>query len=509
MKNYIKIFIIGLLFINTGCMNIDVDPENSVTFENFFKEEKDYQVFLNDIKRNFKEQVAQNGVTNIQTKKGFYADEVYEFTSMFARKLDYGIIHTPNTFAIDWTNLYQTITGCNILLENIEKAEFSQERIEYYAAQAYFYRAFIYYRLVLDYGEAPISLNSRQLGMKAKSSTEELIAQVVSDMQSAIKGLPDYKEMTDDFGKPTTRRDLLCKESAYAVLGHIYAWEAAMLNKPDSYQKAIDAVTMILKQTEYYDLAATPEEVCTQVLKGTNHKESVFEVPMGWAENQSSSYGIPTPAYYLTWFPIFPTYHEGDIESMEVAIWNETIDEMFPPGDLRRDAYFYKTDEYRTDEWLEITQGYAFPYKFRDVLVQTSGASAGEVLAFGSARILFRVTELLLLRAECYARSNQEGLAIADLNRVRSRANAQLYGATEEPGDLRYTIFKEREKELLWECYRYYDVIRNGYYGEISETYEKLTEQEIKDGAIYLPVPSAAFRENPLMIQNKYWLSKY
>lgn len=50
MKNYIKIFIIGLLFINTGCMNIDVDPENSVTFENFFKEEKDYQVFLNDIK---------------------------------------------------------------------------------------------------------------------------------------------------------------------------------------------------------------------------------------------------------------------------------------------------------------------------------------------------------------------------------------------------------------------------------------------------------------------------
>lgn len=508
MKKYIIILIVALFFVNTSCMNIDVEPENAVTFENFFKEEKDYQVFLTDIKRKFKLQIASDGNSNIQIKKGFYCDEIYEFSSKFARELDYKIVHTPNTMQIDWIQLYQIIASCNILLENTEKATFSEERKQYYAAQAYFYRGYVYYSIVLDYGEAPISLESRKLEMKAKSTTEELIKQVVSDMENAIDGLPAFKDLTDDFGKPSTDRGLLCKESAYAVLGYMYAWEASILNKPDSYQKAIEAVSSILKQTEYYDLASNPEEVCTQVLAGSDNKEIIFKVSMDWTKGEDS--GVPTPANYLTGFPLYPTYLEGDLaEYGDALIWNETIDIMFPKGDFRRDAYFYKTDEYRTDEWLEITYGCAFPYKFRDVLVQSSGESAGEVLALGKAKIMFRVADLLLLRAECYARSNQDGLAINDLNSVRARANAKLYGVVEEPGDLRYTIFKEREKELLWEFFRYYDAMRNGYYSEISETYGKLTAQEIKDGAIYLPMPSKAFDQNPLMKQNKYWLSKY
>ena len=41
--------------------------------------------------------------------------------------------------------------------------------------------------------------------------------------------------------------------------------------------------------------------------------------------------------------------------------------------------------------------------------------------------------------------------AIEDLNTIRRRANAKLYSSSEYGGDLRYAIFKEREKELLME----------------------------------------------------------
>lgn len=506
MKNYIVIFMLGLFFINTGCMKIDVTPENSITFENFFREEKDFEVFLNSIKYNFKVEMTA-AEANLQVKKGFYADEIYDYTIEWARMLEFGIVHTPGTMQLFWDDHYKIIAGCNILLENLDKATFSKEKIAYYAAQAYFYRGYVYYTLAIDYGEAPISLESRKLERKAKSSTQELLSQAVSDFENAMNGLPAYKDLTDETGKATTRRDLLCKETVYASLGYLYAWEASILKKPDSYTKAIDALTMVLKQTDCYDLAATPEEVCTQVLKGTNHKESIFEIRMNWDLNGKTQ--ATTPAKYLTGFPICPTYTEGDIAWMDIEIFNSTVDWMFPKGDLRRESYFYKTDEYRTDEWLEITYDYAFPYKFRDVLLQTTGISVGEVLSFGSAKVFYRVADLLLLRAECYARSGQDGLAIADLNRVRARAQAKLYGTMEEPGDLRYTIFKEREKELLWECFRYYDAIRNDYYDEISETYGNLTEDDVKNGAIYLPVPQGAFEQNPLMLQNKYWLSKY
>ena len=60
-----------------------------------------------------------------------------------------------------------------------------------------------------------------------------------------------------------------------------------------------------------------------------------------------------------------------------------------------------------------------------------------------------------------------------------------------------------------------YDAIRNGYYGPhnphpgvLPEAFDNLTDKEIQDGAIYLPIPETAFNNNDLMLQNIYWQSK-
>ena len=58
---------------------------------------------------------------------------------------------------------------------------------------------------------------------------------------------------------------------------------------------------------------------------------------------------------------------------------------------------------------------------------------------------------------------------------------------------------------------RYYDVIRNGndyIRRELSEGFAELSDTDIANGAIYLPVPKTAFKDNDLMMQNRYWLSK-
>lgn len=505
MKKYI---IILLLSIFTSCANIDVTPQNAVTFENFFKTEKDIQTFMNTIKWHYRFSIVQTVNFNLCVQKGYYADNVRDTGQKNRRALKTGMLgHSSNNVNCDWSSSYAIITVCNILLEKIDGAEMSQEKKDLYAGQALFYRAHTYFWIAQNWGDAPVELHSRDTKMKGKSNFNVLLQQSIDDFEVAINQLPEFKNLTDENGQSTTRRDLICKESCYSILAYVYAWKASLNSEPELYKTAISYLDKVLSQPQYYDLATNPEEICTQLLRGTNHKESIFEVANGWTDggplNQS------TPAFYVTGFPIAPQKKEGDIKTERAQIKNSSVDRMFPKGDLRREAYFYKTDSYRDAASLVITGGWAYPYKFRYPLLELEGPSMGNVRLLGEARVMFRVADLLLLRAECYARTSEDNKAITDLNRVRARSNASLYGINPEPGDLRYTVFKEREKELLWECHRYFDAIRNGYYSEISPAYGALTEQEIKNGAIYSPVIDAAFQNNPLMTQNVYWLSRF
>ena len=124
-------------------------------------------------------------------------------------------------------------------------------------------------------------------------------------------------------------------------------------------------------------------------------------------------------------------------------------------------------------------------------------------------KIWWRLADIILLRAECRARLGGEYIAgaIEDLNTIRRRANAKLYSSSEYGGDLRYAIFKEREKELLMEGYRYYDVIRNGYVRtELEEGFQKASDQDFIEGCFFNAIESGAFNKNTLMRQNSYWL---
>ena len=142
-------------------------------------------------------------------------------------------------------------------------------------------------------------------------------------------------------------------------------------------------------------------------------------------------------------------------------------------------------------------------------MIGTDGSYKGKFINIDQNRIIYRLADVILLRAECYARSGQRDLAIADLNCVRDRAKATLYPAPGDPDDIQLAVFREREKELMWECVRWFDLIRNGYWAMISDAYARLTPQNILDGALYLPITAQAFNDNKLMVQNRYWLSRY
>ena len=121
-------------------------------------------------------------------------------------------------------------------------------------------------------------------------------------------------------------------------------------------------------------------------------------------------------------------------------------------------------------------------------------------------RIVWRLADLILLRAECRAQLGMPE-AVQDLNRIRERAGLLDYKGSLKKKDLLKEIFRERERELFGEGQRYYDIVRNGYFRDILlGNYKTLTDKDVKDGALYLPVNHNAFLNNSLMTQNIYWL---
>ena len=166
-------------------------------------------------------------------------------------------------------------------------------------------------------------------------------------------------------------------------------------------------------------------------------------------------------------------------------------------------------DSMSHDTMLVVNDGYAYPYKWRYARVAMEGWNAGQFINFDCNKIWFRLADIYLLRAECRARLDNRQGAIDDLNKIRDRAGAKRYDVDEYNGDLRYAIFKEREKELLMEGQRWFDVLRNGYYKtELYGNFREVSEQDIVDGVFCNALEETLFLDNPLMRQNTYWLKR-
>ena len=198
-----------------------------------------------------------------------------------------------------------------------------------------------------------------------------------------------------------------------------------------------------------------------------------------------------------------------------------TIEKLYQKTDLRRKEYWYRLgdtihipvyDEELEKNTFEVFQPtFAYINKWREPVYSVNpGINAGTpegrflILMDGNS-IYWRLADLILLRAECRAHLGRTD-AVNDLNRIRERAGLLKYNGSTEKEVLLKEIFDERDRELFGETCRYYDIVRNGYYRDLLKgNYKTLTDEDVKNGALYLPVGSGAFNKNTLMKQNTYW----
>lgn len=474
-----KLFVILLaLGFTCGCEDaLDMIPENSVTFKNAYETENDMEAAVRLCAQILRE---RSGGAYANVYMGYYADSITSQSQKKQSNLD----PTQPRWGV-WEEWYDLIAAANVVIKFSDQIDATRERKDYYLGQGYFYRAYAYFRIVQEFGDCVIiGLDADMEIARPKSPWTEVVDYALADAREAVRLLPAYDKIKNAQGEGPRYKNEPCNGAANALLAYLCAWKAGgkYYAQPDQrdydenalWEEAERACTAIIGSetgpaTGVYQLVGTPEEVSTVVMRG-NSSESVFEMHYGaFYDEMKNNLGVPAFTTVVDGWALHSHYwvvsHEFFGEGMESVLESvaliraETAMEMFPEGDLRRDAYFWKLDSMSTEE---ASHGFAYPYLYRNTLAVTSGTNIGGFDHFEYNTVLWRLADIYLLRAECRARLNKNTEAIADLNIVRQRANAKLYDASEYDGDLRYAIFKEREKELLFEGHRYFDIIRNG-----------------------------------------------
>lgn len=491
---------ITALFSLLSCENFLTQvSENDTSVLNQFQTEEDVEAAVNGMHGQFRD--VMGAYLQNYRDRGMLLDGYGVVTWKQFASLD--LTNYPaNTPEFSWIFEYKAISSINLVIAHQYRAEMSEDRHRFYLGQAYFMRAYMYFHIIRLWGDAPLILDYENTDEQGRTSWRTIANAILDDLNKAVEYLPTEDLLRDSRGAAIRNKQIPSRGTAYALLAHVYAWIAGYGQEPALYAEGIKAAQQVINDPNY-QLAADPEEVCTKVLKG-NSPEGILEVAYSFEKGEYKSYGSYLAGAVQRW-PV----HDGTTPATirKYFLKNTTVEGLYSPGDKRLAAYFKDFYEMAAQP-VNITRGCAYIQIWRHIRHYSGGTQQGKPQTYDMNEIIIRLPDIILLKAEMEAAIGNEAQAIADLNIIRKRAGVPDY--TENEGDLKQAIQLERDKELLLQTLvRYFDHCRNHTYHNLNGGYKTLTEQDVKDGALFMPVSSDAISNNPMMKQTVYWNKQY
>lgn len=154
-----------------------------------------------------------------------------------------------------WNVMYKGIGYANLLIDKVEHMETTKADTKVHLGEAYFCRAFNYFRLASQYGGVPLKLQPSTSVERefTRASAQEVLDQVVSDLKQAYSLLPE----TGATGRIT-------KDAAAHYLAKTYLLRCSEIN--DSWNSSI-------KQTELQEAVRLGKEVISHHPLASNFVE--------------------------------------------------------------------------------------------------------------------------------------------------------------------------------------------------------------------------------------------
>lgn len=379
----------------------------------------------------------------------------------------------------DWYPFYQSIAACNIDLVRVPGVKaLSETEVKQYLAELRFVRAFTYFYISRIYGDVPLYTEAYDQRPLPRSPMKDVLQFCLSEMDAIKDDLPWQYDEPSKWGVRAARG------AVYALMANVNMW-AAGFDKANQqqYWKDAAAAVLALRNSKAFDLLQI--EDFRKIFKGRT-KESLFEFSV------NANYGTTTRYVSIGQW----TLHSPlvlDYANSDCYFDAEYLKKLFPSGqqDKRIDLWFFSPFANNTT---------AMFVKYSNVVNMATSTS----WLLDDDLIMFRYGGELLLGAEALADLGRDKEAIELLNLVRARAGAPVYsGAGGDP--LKNFIFLERQRELIGEGVRWYDLVRTGRVTDPTQCKSFLTPEQFAHGGWTWPIDAGARNFNPNITLNTYW----
>ena len=462
MKKIFKnLLLSSVVFLAMGsCVELEEEPLGRLSAKGFFQTEASFEAA---IVGGFQPLYSRFNMWDfwIPLGAGAGAEDVHRIDGDFGSYSDFTPSTSNRVNNSLWSGLYRSITNVNVLIANLDNADFPQQKVGEYEGQARFLRAFSYFFLVRYFGEVPLVTfeNQPQSATVGQSPVADIYDLIVKDLEIAESKLP-----TSFPEKPRPTRG-----AAKALLAKVYLTMAGWPIEDASYyakarDKADELITGSLSGT--YSLEEDYLNLWLEANK-FNNSESIF-----------GFYGISTAGWE-------PGSH-NQIASRPGAEggWADFYSEerfynAFPDS-YRKDVSFW-TDFTNGTTWQDAAPLQPFIAKYRDAgscgINDPASACPNDGDGFS---IILRYAEVLLIYAEAanMAENGPSARAYDAINQVRRRANNLPVNTSNASVDLPTglsvaafddEVIAERAWELAFENKRWFDLVRKKMVVEVNK----------------------------------------
>lgn len=420
----------------------DLEPASSVTIDKVYKTASDYNVAVIGCYAKLQSQV------NFYTECCEYRSDNLSLGAPTAGTQDrYDIDHfteKPSNGILSsyWANFNNNVYRCNLLLDQIDGANFAESLKKQYKGEAMFIRALNYFNMYRIWGGVPATkhvVSAAEALKVARYSDEQMFDLIAGDLKEIVDNnyLPETYSSAD-MGRATSG-------AAKALLGKVYL----------TFHKWTEAKDILSQLIGKYQLVSPIAQVFN--VDNKNNNEIIFAVHFNKEiEGEGHSYW-----YNLT--------NASDDTNQTSSLLN-----TFPTGDTRKDLITY----------VQVEKTVRLMNKFYDTKSPT-------FKTVGNDQILLRYADVLLMYAEALNEiqydASEGSLALKYLNAVRQRAGISNLTAKQLPTQEKFRkgILVERQREFPYEGQRWFDLVRMGFAKSVMAE----NGVEIKDYQLLFPIP--------------------
>lgn len=420
----------------------DLEPASSVTIDKVYKTASDYNVAVIGCYAKLQSQV------NFYTECCEYRSDNLSLGAPTAGTQDrYDIDHfteKPSNGILSsyWANFNNNVYRCNLLLDQIDGANFAENLKKQYKGEAMFIRALNYFNMYRIWGGVPATkhvVSAAEALKVARYSDEQMFDLIAGDLKEIVDNnyLPETYSSAD-MGRATSG-------AAKALLGKVYL----------TFHKWTEAKDILSQLIGKYQLVSPIAQIFD--VDNKNNNEIIFAVHFNKEiEGEGHSYW-----YNLT--------NASDDTNQTSSLLN-----TFPTGDARKDLITY----------VQVEKNVRLMNKFYDTKSPT-------FKTVGNDQILLRYADVLLMYAEALNEiqydASEGSLALKYLNAVRQRAGISNLTVKQLPTQEKFRkgILVERQREFPYEGQRWFDLVRMGFAKSVMAE----NGVEIKDYQLLFPIP--------------------